>query len=96
MDILSFLLEHVFIAILRINIKTLKLILIIAFCSISSTIQAQTTKNIALSNKGPFVDELSFKEDAKDIIDTASSLGINVLYLCQGDTIRYKDLVFDF
>ena len=37
----------------------------------------------------------TIKEDAKDIIDTASSLGINVLYLCQGDTIRYKDLVFD-
>ena len=46
-------------------------------------------KNIALPGSA------TIKEDAKDIIDTASSLGINVLYLCQGDTIRYKDLLQD-
>lgn len=62
-----------------INIKTLKLILIIAFCSISSTIQAQTTKNIALSNKGPIVDELSFKEDAKD-------MGLTIKFLFDEDS----------
>ena len=46
-------------------------------------------RNIALPGSA------TIKEDAKDIIDTASSLGINILYLSRGDTLKFKDLTFD-